>query len=88
MTLTLEESAMAATQDDIAVRCRGVTKVYRTGGTEVHALRGIDLDVPTGELMMVLDPASHTVGRSAPLKTSKSANAARAGSVSALMPSA
>ncbi|HSV12613.1 MAG TPA: ABC transporter ATP-binding protein [Tepidisphaeraceae bacterium] len=48
---------MAATQDDIAVRCRGVTKVYRTGGTEVHALRGIDLDVPTGELMMLVGPS-------------------------------
>jgi len=57
MTLALEESAMAATQDDIAVRCRGVTKVYRTGGTEVHALRGIDLDVPTGELMMLVGPS-------------------------------
>src|SRR5947209_8730292 len=58
MTLTFEESRMAAaTSDDIAVTCRGVTKVYHTGGTDVVALRGIDLDVRTGELMMLVGPS-------------------------------
>jgi len=57
MTLTLEESSKAATSDDIAVSCRGVTKVYHAGGTEVVALRGIDLDVRTGELMMLVGPS-------------------------------
>ena len=40
-----------------AVFCRGVTKVYATGTTKVTALRGIDLDVATGELMMLVGPS-------------------------------
>jgi putative ABC transport system ATP-binding protein len=36
---------------------RDVTKVYRMGDVEVHALRGIDLDVPAGELAVLLGPS-------------------------------
>ena len=39
---------------DIAVRCRGLTKTYGTGDASVMALRGIDLDVLRGELLMVV----------------------------------
>ena len=38
----------------IAVRCRGVTKTYGTGPAKVAALRGIDLDVHRGELVMLV----------------------------------
>ncbi len=38
---------------------RGVTKTYRTGTHEVHALRGIDLDVRAGELAMVTGPSGN-----------------------------
>ncbi len=41
----------------MAVRCSGVTKRYSTGGQVVTALRGIDLDVRTGELMMLAGPS-------------------------------
>jgi putative ABC transport system ATP-binding protein len=41
----------------VAVRCSGVTKRYSTGGQVVTALRGIDLDVRTGELMMLAGPS-------------------------------
>src|SRR5207253_10888653 len=41
----------------VAVHCKGVTKVYGTGDTTVHALRGIDLDIRTGELMMLVGPS-------------------------------
>ncbi len=41
----------------MAVRCSGVTKRYSTGGQVVTALRGIDLDVRTGELMMLVGPS-------------------------------
>src|SRR6476660_4878990 len=61
MTLALEDleegEMTLPAAEDIAVSCRGVTKVYRTGGTDVHALRGIDLDVRTGELMMLVGPS-------------------------------
>ena len=33
---------------------RGLTKVYDTGGVKVHALRGVDLDVRRGELLVML----------------------------------
>jgi putative ABC transport system ATP-binding protein len=42
---------------DIAVRCRGVTKTYGAGDARVMALRGIDLDVRRGELLMVVGPS-------------------------------
>jgi len=48
---------MSATQLDIAVACRGLTKVYGEGASAVHALRGIDLDVHSGELLMLVGPS-------------------------------
>jgi putative ABC transport system ATP-binding protein len=38
---------------------RGITKAYRTGTHEVHALRGVDLDVHAGELVMVMGPSGN-----------------------------
>ena len=38
---------------------RGVTKTYRTGTQEVPALRGVDLDVWPGELVMVMGPSGN-----------------------------
>jgi putative ABC transport system ATP-binding protein len=34
-----------------------LTKVYRTGDVEVHALRGLDLVLETGELVVLLGPS-------------------------------
>jgi putative ABC transport system ATP-binding protein len=42
---------------DLAVYCRGVTKTYGSGTAQVTALRGIDLDVQRGELMMLVGPS-------------------------------
>src|SRR6202140_3101494 len=42
---------------DIAVRCRGLTKTYGEGDSTVIALRGVDLDVHRGELLMVAGPS-------------------------------
>ncbi len=38
-------------------QAKGLTKVYRMGEVEVHALRGIDLDLYTGELVVLLGPS-------------------------------
>ena len=39
------------------LRARGLTKVYRTGDVEVHALRGLDLALETSELVVLLGPS-------------------------------
>ena len=48
---------MAQSRDDIAVRCSGLTKTYGVGETKVQALRGIDLQVRRGELLMLVGPS-------------------------------
>jgi len=42
---------------NLAVSCRGVTKTYGTGSAAVQALRGIDLEVRMGELLMLVGPS-------------------------------
>lgn len=37
-----------------AFHTKGVTKVYGSGPSAVHALRGVDLDIPEGELVVLL----------------------------------
>ena len=41
----------------LAVRCRGVVKTYGVGAASTQALRGVDLDVPQGELAMLVGPS-------------------------------
>jgi putative ABC transport system ATP-binding protein len=36
------------------IRAEGLTKVYKTGSTEVHALRGVDIVVERGEMIAVM----------------------------------
>ncbi|MCU0902609.1 MAG: ABC transporter ATP-binding protein [Tabrizicola sp.] len=47
---------MAATPD-IVFRAKGLTKVYRNGALEVHALRGIDFQARKGEFVVILGPS-------------------------------
>jgi putative ABC transport system ATP-binding protein len=42
---------------DLAVRCRGVTKDFGAGTMRVQALRGVDLDVYTGEMTLLVGPS-------------------------------
>ena len=41
-------------QRDVVFQARGLTKVYHVGDTDVHALRGVDLDLYQGELVVLL----------------------------------
>ena len=39
------------------VEARGVEKEYAAGGVHVHALRGVDLSIPRGEVVAVMGPS-------------------------------
>jgi putative ABC transport system ATP-binding protein len=43
----------------LLLSARGVRKIYRTGAVDVEALRGIDLDIAYGELLMVMGPSGN-----------------------------
>nr|WP_320133759.1 ABC transporter ATP-binding protein [uncultured Holophaga sp.] len=40
-----------------AIECNAITKTYGTGDTQVQALRGVDLEVHPGELLMLVGPS-------------------------------
>ena len=46
-----------ADKQDWVFRAKGLTKVYRMGEMEVQALRGIDLELHAGELVVLLGPS-------------------------------
>jgi putative ABC transport system ATP-binding protein len=52
-------SAGPPATDAPILSARGVRKVYRTGSQEVEALRGVDLDISAGEMVMVMGPSGN-----------------------------
>jgi len=42
---------------DAIVQVRGVDKIYKSGTEKVYALRGIDLDIYTGEYLAIMGPS-------------------------------
>jgi putative ABC transport system ATP-binding protein len=45
------------TAREYAFRASALRKIYKTGETEVQALRGVDLVVPKGEMLVLLGPS-------------------------------
>ena len=43
-----------ANPQSISFKTEGLKKVYVTGETEIHALRGVDIEVPSGEVVVLL----------------------------------
>ena len=43
--------------NQVVFRVRGLTKTYQMGVVDVHALRGVDIDIASGELTVLLGPS-------------------------------
>ncbi len=50
-------SVTQSSAPSIAVSCRGICKSFVTKDVEITALRGVDLDINTGEFMMLVGPS-------------------------------
>jgi putative ABC transport system ATP-binding protein len=48
---------MSAVQGEVLIDVRGVKKVFRTARSEVHAMRGVDLQIRAGEYVSVMGPS-------------------------------
>jgi len=57
MTAGTSAKATAKTTAATTFSISGLTKVYPSGETEIHALRGIDLEFHEGELIVLLGPS-------------------------------
>ena len=42
---------------EVVFEARNLTKTYRSGEVEVHALAGVDLELYAGELVVLLGPS-------------------------------
>jgi putative ABC transport system ATP-binding protein len=42
---------------ELAVVCKNVTKVFGEGSTRVDALRGVDLEIPQGQFLIMMGPS-------------------------------
>ena len=55
--LDASDNPTTKTEKEAAVACRGVTKEFGFGDALVRALRGVDLDIYTGELSLLVGPS-------------------------------
>ena len=54
---TTSENAFTTSGIANAFTTSGITKVYGSGQAAVHALRGVDIELPAGELVVLLGPS-------------------------------
>ena len=57
MTTSQVAGSLRAGDRALVFRARGISKVYDMGEVQVHALRGVDLDLFEGELSVLLGPS-------------------------------
>ena len=51
------ESTPRVHDEDLVFHAHGITKIYHMGEVDVHALRGVDLDLHEGEFVVLLGPS-------------------------------
>ncbi|MGW1339968.1 ABC transporter ATP-binding protein [Kribbella sp. NPDC002412] len=54
---TTQQASQHATQEGVAASARELTKTYGRGEAQVHALRGVDLDLPRGRFTAIMGPS-------------------------------
>ncbi|SEQ23493.1 putative ABC transport system ATP-binding protein [Amphritea atlantica] len=54
MVINADVATMDRNNSEIAFATTGLTRVYGEGSVAVHALRGVDLQIPQGELVVLL----------------------------------
>jgi putative ABC transport system ATP-binding protein len=52
-----DTSLPAVEQVDLVFEARGLTKTYHMGEVDVHALKGVDLELYAGEFVVLLGPS-------------------------------
>jgi len=53
----LDPSLLGVDQSATSFRGKDLRKIYEVGETQVHALRGVDLEISTGETLVLLGPS-------------------------------
>ena len=51
------DQTVAVPHGEPVVAVHGATKVYQMGDMEVHALRGVDLEIRPGEMLSIMGPS-------------------------------
>jgi putative ABC transport system ATP-binding protein len=57
VTQTLDESAPAPLLAEHTVRTLDVKRMYKIGGEEVHALKGVTISISRGEYISIMGPS-------------------------------
>jgi len=56
-TMSTESYSQDLVDSGVVIKTEGLTKVYEMGAEQVHALRGVDLEIRKGEYVAIMGPS-------------------------------